>query len=930
MFDKIVSPAVSFMNRLPFKLKIILCVSVLFTLLILPSYTTLSNYIERKNLYSNQLIGLSYNRLIYDLVYSIQMHRELTICYLSGNIYFSNDILNSEKKIDEKIFHLIEFDNKNLAIFKNNKKFIEALSSLRLVYFDRITLGSNQEALFEVHTDTISMLTRAFKDISAETLFLSSKNRKINHVALIIQEKLPLLKESIGQMRAITAKYFTKKEILRDNKERILSLYVLIKSLQKDLISNHDLLHSLDLKTIHKSNILASSKLTNLLNIIKKNIIIVKIPAYNSEVLFVKATIAIDKYNELHKALSLEYKKTVEELQKTMHINFILALVGLFAILLLALYIFTAFYRSVTISLMKLKNASEMIAKGETNIHLKADTKDEIGNALLAFNNMSQKLRKNISFLDGYKMAIDETSIVSKTNLKGIITYANRLFCDISGYSKKELIGKPHNIVRHPDMPKFAFKEMWEAIKAKKVWHGVVKNRKKDGSFYIVDATVIPILGSNGETVEYIAVRHDITELEKSKEEIKKQKVDLLTGLPNRNQLLEDLKTFLNPTLLYINIDDFTGLNDFYGTKKGDETLKHIALLLSSVAKTTSSKLYRLNADDFLLLFKQGMLTTISAQEIMKEAIEYIEEETMFSKPEKSISITACGGIAFYKTEGDYKNLLTNALLAKKIAKSTNKKFLLYKNNTNIALDYKSNMEWINRIKDAIDRGRIVTYFQPIIDNKTGTTIKYESLVRMIGSDSKVISPFHFLDIAKKAKLYTQITKIVLDKTLEKFKNLPQYDFSINITVEDINDKEIPSYIYNKLDKFPHPERFIVEITESEEIKDYIAIEEFIKNIKRYGAKVAIDDFGTGYANFEHIIALNADFIKIDGSLIKNIDKDENSRIITEAIIAFSKKLGSKTIAEYVHSEEIYQKVKEMGADYSQGFYLGEPNPKIA
>ena len=334
MFDKIVSPAVSFMNRLPFKLKIILCVSVLFTLLILPSYTTFSNYIERKNLYSNQLIGLSYNRLIYDLVYSIQMHRGLTIGYLSGNIYFSNDILNSEKKIDEKIFHLIEFDNKNLAIFKNNKKFIEALSSLRLVYFDRITLGSNQEALFEVHTDTISMLTRAFKDISAETLFLSSKNRKINHVALIIQEKLPLLKESIGQMRAITAKYFTKKEILRDNKERILSLYVLIKSLQKDLISNHDLLHSLDLKTIHKSNILASSKLTNLLNIIKKDIIIVKIPAYNSEVLFVKATIAIDKYNELHKALSLEYKKTVEELQKTMHINFILALVGLFALLL--------------------------------------------------------------------------------------------------------------------------------------------------------------------------------------------------------------------------------------------------------------------------------------------------------------------------------------------------------------------------------------------------------------------------------------------------------------------------------------------------------------------------------------------------------------------------------------------------------------------
>ena len=523
-----------------------------------------------------------------------------------------------------------------------------------------------------------------------------------------------------------------------------------------------------------------------------------------------------------------------------------------------------------------------------------------------------------------------KSSLVSKTDLEGVITYANRLFCDVSGYSKDELIGMPHKIVRHPDMPKEVFRDLWETIKAKKVWHGIVKNRAKNGGFYIADTAIVPILNSDRDIVEYISIRHDITELEKSKEEIKKQKVDFLTDLPNRNQLLEDLKTLQTPTLLYLNIDDFTGLNDFYGTKVGDIVLKHIAKLLDKTSKNICSKLYKLNTDEFLLLFKEGVLTKISSQEIMNNVIDSIECEKIEFSPKNFISITLCGGISFYRADQDHKDLLTYAVLARKMAKHSNKKFLLYDSKTRLYLNYKSNIECINRIKKAIVENRIVVYFQPIIDNKTNTATKYESLVRMIGENGEAISPFFFLDIAKKANIYTEITKIVVDKTLETYKRLPQYSFSINITVEDINSKEISSYLLNKLDTLSRPENLIFEITESEEIKDYLAIGEFTKNIKKHGVKIAIDDFGSGYANFEHIIALNADFIKIDGSLIKNIDKDENSRIITEAIIAFSKKLGSKTIAEYVHNEKIQEIVKSMGADFSQGFHLGKPSPDIA
>jgi len=196
---------------------------------------------------------------------------------------------------------------------------------------------------------------------------------------------------------------------------------------------------------------------------------------------------------------------------------------GFLAIVLISLYIFIAFYQSITSNLKKLQKASELISQGKMDIHLEVQKKDEIGDALIAFNTMSDKLSQNISFLDGYKMAIDKSSIVSKTDLKGIITYANDMFCEISGYTREELIGSSHNIVRHPDVPKSAFEDMWRTIRNKKIWKGTVKNRKKDGSYYIVNATIIPILNNKNEIIEYVAVRHDITELEKSKEELKKQ-----------------------------------------------------------------------------------------------------------------------------------------------------------------------------------------------------------------------------------------------------------------------------------------------------------------------------------------------------------------------------------------------------------------------
>ncbi len=467
---------------------------------------------------------------------------------------------------------------------------------------------------------------------------------------------------------------------------------------------------------------------------------------------------------------------------------------------------------------------------------------------------------------------------------------------------------------------------MWKTIKSNKVWKGVLKNRRKDGSTYIVNATIIPISENESDIIEYVAVRHDITELEKSKEEIKKQRVDLLTGLLNRNQLVEDLSKAIKPILFYINIDDFSGFNDFYGKEISDKTLICLASILDGIKDKKRFRLYKLEADQFILLFEEGYISKDNFQFFFNELIEYIEKE-MEKKNKISISITA--GVATYYSNEDYQKLILYSNIARKKAKKRHKKFLIFNHNMRKNEDYANNIEWVRKIKDAIAEDRIDCYYQPIFNNRTGLIEKYESLVRIIDRNGEPISPFFFLDIARRAKLYEQISKIIIDKSLDKFRNYPDIEFSINLTVEDILSANITNYIYQKLERYPNPSRIVFEITESQEILDYDIINNFIKYIRSFNAKIAIDDFGSGYANFEHILNIDADYIKIDGSLIKNIEFDENSFIITKAIIKFSKELNRKTITEFIHNKNVFEIVKKLGADYSQGFYLGMPSHDI-
>lgn len=528
---------------------------------------------------------------------------------------------------------------------------------------------------------------------------------------------------------------------------------------------------------------------------------------------------------------------------------------------------------------------------------------------------------KHTQLLKEYKKAVDYSTIVSISDKKGYITYVNDAFVKVSGYSREELIGKPHNIIRHPDNPSEVFNVLWKTILDKKPWRGIIKNRSKDGSTYYVDSSITPILDHNGKIKQFIAIRHDITKVFEQEQLINRQVTDHLTGLPNRLKLIQDLKEKEYSSLAIFNLDGFQELNKLYGYKIGDKILKSLADYFSETFNK-GQKLYKLPSDEFAVLCAVSC-NEDTCQNILTSLINKLST-TLFKIGDHEIYLSVTAGVSY----GSGMEALINADIALNKAKKRKLSFMFYDRSKHEGDEYAINQKIIKDLRYAIKHNLAIPYFQPIFNNKTLKIEKYETLIRIINEKGEVISPNLFVDIAQKVKIYPELTKIILEKAFAMFHD-KDIQFSINLSIEDIRNSTTRIYILDMLSSFERPQNVIFEIVESEEIEDYTLIKEFVKDIRKYGAHIALDDFGSGYSNFMHLLELEARYIKIDGSIIKNILEDHNSQILTKTIVSMAKQLDLKVIAEYVSSKEIYEAVMLLGIDYSQGYYHGEPQPYL-
>lgn len=396
---------------------------------------------------------------------------------------------------------------------------------------------------------------------------------------------------------------------------------------------------------------------------------------------------------------------------------------------------------------------------------------------------------------------------------------------------------------------------------------------------------------------------------------------DALTGFSNRGQLIKDTNGIEQAALLLLDINGFKDIVYFYGHETGDACLKAFALKIKQIFNGDNFTFYRVSGDIFAVLIKDNDDMEM-LEGLIKRLIEMIDL-LYFDCNGHEIHIKITVGASMCK-----KELLISAEKALKRAKATGRTNLVF-NEENTEFDsYEQNIFWANKIIEAIANDNITPFFQPIVNNKTNKIEKYECLVRMMDKDGTVHPPFRFLEISKKSKNYAAITKNVIKKAFKRFEN-STHEFSVNLSAKDMVDEVMAKNIYEQLENFKGCNRVIFELLESEGIENYDAVYAFIKRVKEYGCQIAIDDFGSGYSNFIHLLRLKVDIIKIDGSLIRDLDKDENAKMIIETIVDFASKLNILTVAEFVHSELVHNTVKELGINYSQGYYIGEPKEDI-
>jgi len=531
-----------------------------------------------------------------------------------------------------------------------------------------------------------------------------------------------------------------------------------------------------------------------------------------------------------------------------------------------------------------------------------------------------EALDTHTASLEQYKNALDQAALVTKTDITGRITYVNEAFEHLSGYRSEEILGKNHNILRHPEMSSSVFADLWQTIQSKKVWRGVIQNLKKDGSNYYVKSVIVPILDLNGNISEYISIRSDVTDLIKQAEMINSHRLDDLTGLPNRIQLFEDIDKTQCELVGILDIKGFRLINQYYGFKFGDRLIKQFSQILLELSDGYNLALYRLQADVFVVRPKR-LKSRRQIQPFKTKMLTLQQQIGLYSFNIENIEIDLDVEIGIGQGNDHLLKMAETALYQAKHQTQHVGVVTVVQD----ADATKTHMAWLETLKLALKEDRVVNYYQPIVNPLDVNEIKYEALVRIIDEKGSVVSPFYFLDIAKQSRYYAQITQVVMRKAVE-FIQKTGYQVSVNLSILDIEEPRIRDYLLEQLSSIARG-KLTFEITESESIGDYQVVQNFITQVKALGAKIAIDDFGSGYSNFSYLVDMQADYLKIDGSIIKQILTDQNSWLVATSIVDIANKLGIKVVAEYVSNEAIKQKLLGYQVDYLQGFHLGEPMP---
>ena len=385
--------------------------------------------------------------------------------------------------------------------------------------------------------------------------------------------------------------------------------------------------------------------------------------------------------------------------------------------------------------------------------------------------------------------------------------------------------------------------------------------------------------------------------------------------------LLEsELKKLGFLSMIAIKIDDYDRIITSYSKKVTENIINIFDKKLRDFASFCGLEVRRLGDVRFVLFCPRYC----DIEKLCAELSSFFKGYEIACKDIRIHISTSIGG-AFGQ-----KNVLNEALMALEFAKTHHLDYVLYSDDLGLVSKLEREKFIYDLIEKAMSDDKIVPYFQPIFD-RDGKISKYETLARIVDSDGRAILPGVFLEYSRHIKRYVDLSKKLILQAFSRINDNTEVALSINMSISDMIANPLRDLIFKEIDRRKIGNRVIVEILENENLcaSNSSKVKYYIQALRERGVKIAVDDFGSGFSNFNLLLEIVPDYIKIDGEIIKRICEDEKARKMAETIIGFAKHLGAKTIAEYVANEQIYNKCLELGIDEFQGFYLGQPRAEF-
>lgn len=652
-------------------------------------------------------------------------------------------------------------------------------------------------------------------------------------------------------------------------------------------------------------------------------------------------------------------KDTISELRK----NFLLSIgIGVFVF---GLFLQRILQKMLSSPFQKMVSTAEKFSKGDEDVRFDEERADEFGYLGKFINNAIGTVlsSKNELILALERAAASEialgiekeraevtlhsiTDSVVTVDVNECIAYLNPAAEKLLGCTIKEVTGeefrKVFNIIEESTGDAID-----DALHACFVTGEIVPLPEhsslisRDDSVISIEASIAPMKAETGDLMGAVIVIQDVSHTRRLTRQLSYQAShDLLTGLYNRRKFEENLQELLINVreedklhaLFYLDLDNFKIVNDTCGHVAGDELLKQLPALLHEVLRS-GDIVARLGGDEFgIILQNCGIQQAATIADKIRQKIK----DYRFIWDDKTFEIgVSIGVIGIHAGNAEMSQILSSADVACYAAKDAGRNRVhIYEPSDEAVSERYGQMHWTARISKALNENRFQLYQQPIVGVSTNNRDHLEILLRMIDEDDNVIPPGAFMPAAERYGLMPEIDRWVIS---EVFKFMGRNDpadpvtgtdrvFAINLSGDSINDGALLDYVLQEKEKYNISlTNICFEITETVAISNLSKATIFINKLKNYGCQFALDDFGSGLSSFAYLKNLPVNYLKIDGSFVKDVSRDEIDRAMVESIQQIGEVMSLRTIAEHVEDESTLKVLEEIGVDYVQGFHLGRP-----